>query len=116
MKTTYRKLKPRIVYYHDFKYFCNTSFTEIYGSFAVTCNKILDNHVPLKKKYVRGNHSPFMKKFLSKAIMVRTRLRNISLKNRSEENKINYNKQRNFFVTLLRKNKREYYQKLRKYM
>ena len=44
--------------------------------------------------------------------MVRTRLRNIFLKNRSEENKINYNKRRNLCVTLLRKTKREYYQNL----
>ena len=36
-----------------------------------------------------------MKKSLSKAIMVRTRLKNIFLKNRTEENKTNYNKQRN---------------------
>ena len=36
-----------------------------------------------------------MNKSLSKAIMVRTRLRNIFLKNRTEENKTNYNKQRN---------------------
>ena len=85
---------------------------EIYESFAASCSKILDNHAPLKKKYVRGNHSPFMKKSLSKAIMARTRLRNIFLKNRSEENKINYNKQRNLCVTLLRKSKREYYQNL----
>ena len=42
--------------------------------------------------------------------MVRTRLRNIFLKNRSEENKINHNKQRNLCVTLLRK--REYYRNL----
>ena len=28
MKTTYRKLEPRIVYYRDFKYFCNNSFME----------------------------------------------------------------------------------------
>ena len=112
MKTTYRKLEPRIVYYRDFKYFCNNSFKEslqkaisqnlgvgcdeIYESFASSCNNILDNHTPLKKKYVIGNHSPFMNKSLSKAIMVRTRLRNIFLKNRSEENKINDNKQRNF--------------------
>ena len=53
-----------------------------------------------------------MNKSLSKAIMVRTRLRNIFLKNRSEENKINYNKQKNLCVTLLRKSKREYYQNL----
>ena len=128
MKTTYRKLEPRIVYYRDFKYFCNNSFKEslqkaisqnlgvgcdeIYESFAVACNKILDNHAPLKRKYVRGNHSSFMNKSLSKAIMVRTRLRNTFLKNKSEQNKINYNKQRNLCVTLLRKSKREYYQNL----
>ena len=60
MKTTYRKLEPRIIY--DFKYFCNNSFKEslqkaispnlgvgcdeIYESFAAPCNKILDNHAP----------------------------------------------------------------------
>ena len=65
-KTTYRKLEPRIVYYHYFKYFCNISFTEflqkaisqnlrvgcdgIYESFTSSCNKILDNHTLLKKK------------------------------------------------------------------
>ena len=119
MAITYRKLEPRIVYYRDFKYFCNNSFKEslqktilqnlgigcdeIYESFAASCNKILDNHAPVKKKYVRGNHSPFMNKSLSKAIMVRTRLRNIFLKNRSEENKINYNKQRNLCYTFEKK-------------
>ena len=44
--------------------------------------------------------------------MVRTRWRNIFVKNRSEENKISYNKQKNLCVTLLRKSKREYYQNL----
>ena len=38
--------------------------------------------------------------------------RNIFLKNRNEESKINYNKQRNLCVILLRKSKREYYQNL----
>ena len=28
MKATYRKLEPRIVHYHDFKYICNNSFKE----------------------------------------------------------------------------------------
>ena len=84
----------------------------IYESFASSCNEILDNHAPLKKKYVRGNHSPFMNKSLSKAIMIRTRLRNSFLKNRSEENKISYNKQSKLCVTLLRKIKREYYKNL----
>ena len=44
--------------------------------------------------------------------MVRTRRRNIFLKYRNEENKINGVKQRSLCVTLLRKSKREYYQNL----
>ena len=58
---------------------------------------------------MRGNHPPFMNKVLLKAIMVRTKLRNTFLKNRSEENKKNYNMQRNYYVSLLRKSKRDYY-------
>ena len=114
--------------YSDFKYLCNDSFEEslqkavlqnlgvgcdeIYERFAASRNNILDNHAPLKKKHVRGNLSPFMNKSLSKVTMVRTRLRNIFLKNRLEENKISYNQQRNLCVTRLRKSKRDYYQNL----
>ena len=106
MKTTYSKLEPRIVHYRDFKYLCNCSFKEslqktisqnwgvgcdeIYECFAASSSKTLDNNVHLKKEYVRGNHSSFINKSLSKAIMVKTKLRNIFLKNRCEENKINY--------------------------
>ena len=53
-----------------------------------------------------------MNKNLSKAIMLRTKLRNKFLKNRSNENKTNYVKQRNHCVSLLRKTKREYYSNL----
>ena len=60
---------------------------------------------------VRGSQSPFMNKALSKATMLRT-LRNKFLKNRSNENKTNYVKQRNHCVSLLRKTKTEYYSNL----
>ena len=46
------------------------------------------------------------------AILLRTKLRNKFLKNRSNENKTNYVKQRNHCVSLLRKMKREYYSNL----
>ena len=59
-----------------------------------------------------GYQSPFINKTLSKAIMLRTNLRNKFLKNRSNENKTNYVKQRNHCVSLLRKTKREYYSNL----
>ena len=73
---------------------------------------MLDKQLPKKKKYVRGNQSPFMNNTLSKAIMLRTNLRNKFLKNRSNENKTNNVKQRNHCVSLLRKTKREYYSNL----
>ena len=61
-----------------------------------------------KKKCVKGNYSLFMNKALSKAIMVRRKLRNTFLKNRSEENKKNYKN----CASLLQKSKRDYYNNL----
>ena len=58
--------------------------------------------------YVRSNQLPFTIR-LSKAIIQKSKLRNIFLKNRTEENRNNYAKQRNLCVTLLRKSKREFY-------
>ena len=49
-----------------------------------------------------------MNKDLSKAIMDRTRFRNKFLKNRNDENKKKYSKQRNYCVSLLRKAKKQY--------
>ena len=49
-----------------------------------------------------------MNKELSKEIMHRTRLRNNILRNRSDENKRKYSKQRNYCVSLLKKIKKKY--------
>ena len=49
------------------------------------------------------------KEALSKEIMTKTRLRNKFLKDRSEENKKKYSKQRNYCVSLLRKSKSDYF-------
>ena len=54
-----------------------------------------------------------MNKTLSKAIMQRSKLRNLFLKKRTEENRNNYEKQRNLCVTLLRKSKREFFGSLK---
>ena len=72
----------------------------------------LNNHAPSKKMYTRGNHLPFMNKELSKAIMNRTRLRNVYLRNRSDENRKKYSKQQNYCVSLLRRTKINYYSSL----
>ena len=55
---------------------------------------------------------PFMTKQLSKEIMKRSRLPNNFLRDKTEENKILYNRQRNYCVSLLRKSKRRYYENL----
>ena len=47
-----------------------------------------------------------------KAIMLRTRLRNIYLKQCNETNKVAYNQQRNKCVSILKKSKKSYFQSL----
>ena len=75
------------------------------SNFLYACKAILDLNAPRKQNYARGNHIHFMNKTLSKDIMTRTRLRNNFSKNRSEENKRKYLKQRNYCLSLLRKPK-----------
>ena len=73
---------------------------------------ILNKHAPRKKKYARGNQMPFFTKQLSKEIMTRSRLRNKYLRNKNEDNRALYVKQRNYCVSLLRKSKKKYYENL----
>ena len=128
MKTFFEKLQPRVVNYRDNKHFENDKFkADLLSEFGKAnieenenrlnkllnaCKRILDIHAPRKQKYARGNHMPFMNKALSKEIMRRTRLRNKFLKDRSEENKKKYSKQRNYCVSLLRKFKSHYFRNL----
>ena len=60
------------------------------------CNHIildaLNKHVPRKKKHARGYQMCFINKELPKAIMTRTKLRNIFLQNSKEENRTRYTK------------------------
>ena len=53
-----------------------------------------------------------MTKELRKAIMLRTRLRNIYLKQRTETTKVAYNQQRNKCVSILKKSKKSYFESL----
>ena len=128
MKTIF---EPRIINYRDYKKFQNDQYRDELApklSNIVSENKnirlneflsiftdTLDRYAPCKQKYTRGNHLPFMnKKTISKEIMKRTRLRNQFLKNRTYENKTRYTKQRNYFVSLLRITKTQYYSNLDK--
>ena len=111
LKTTYKKSKPKIITYRNYKSFNNDGFRNAlqqiecnadncdtnFEKFMSSCSKILDQQAPQKKRYVRGNQSPFMNETLTKAIMHRSKLRNKFLKKRTEENRRNYTKQRNLF-------------------
>ena len=54
-------------------------------TFAEICVDTLDMHALRKKKFVRGDHVPFINKELLKAVMKKGRLLNRFLQSRSEE-------------------------------
>ena len=83
-----------------------------YNRFQNILRELLDNHAPLKKKYVRANNSPFMTKSLQKMIMNRSRSKNKYFKNKTAEHWKKYRKLRNECVSLTKKVKREYFQNL----
>ena len=74
--------------------------------------ELLNKVAPLKTKFLRANHSKFVTKDLSKAIMLRTKLRNKFLKTRALEARTKYNKQKNICVSLAKKAKRNYNENL----
>ena len=124
MKTNFRKLEPKIINYRNYRYFSNDRFREKvtselskvvlensgkgFNKFLVVRKEALNMYALLEKKYIRGNNSPFMNRALSKEIMKKSRLRNKFLKGKSEDDKKNYVKQRNY-LPLLRRTKKEYY-------
>ena len=93
------------VFFRNYKKFDNSAFKDAlnrelikydlnnieYDTFQEIIVSLLNVYAPLKKKYLRANHASFVTKELRKAIMERTRLRNIYLKQRTERTKVAYN-------------------------
>ena len=83
--------------------------------FDIFVNKVLkvySKNAPVEKRYIRANEAPLMNKVLKKAIMKRPQLRIVFLKKRTLESQVAYNKQRNYFTTLFRKEKRNYFENI----
>ena len=80
-------------------------FQALRGSVTVT----LEKHTSSKARYTRANQAPYVNKKLSKEIMKRSRLRNKFLNTKSDLDRKAYNKQRNYVVSLMRKEKKEFY-------
>ena len=122
MRKSFKKYQPNIITYRSYKEFSNEkdrdtlinslskeNFINNDDGFQRFCHISLDalnKHAPRKKKHARGNQMSFFNKELSKAIMTRTKLRNIFLCNRSEENRIPYTKQK-FLCLSFKGNKKE---------
>ena len=63
----------------------NLNTTDLEG-FMKTLFHIFNKHAPIKRKYIRANEAPFMTKYLHKAIVKRSKLRNKFLKSRDLSN------------------------------
>ena len=125
MRSFVSRLKPKIIFFRNYKKFdetkllsdlknTNFSFTsadpyENYLFLTNSFSKIVEKHVPLKKKTLRGNHGPFVSKELRKAIYTRSRFRNRFLKNPDEINSKLYKPQRNKCVPSRRKSIKHYF-------
>ena len=83
-----------------------------YSSFETAFDRVLDKHVPIKKKICPANDKTFMTRALRKATMLRSRLRDKYNEDRTAENWNKFRKQRNSCVMLFRKEKRNYYNSL----
>ena len=78
MKTTFQRLSLKIRTYRNYDKLDNLKFRETLvkdlsltntwnndiNNFIDICMRSLDKHEPLKKKYTRGNHFPFINPFL----------------------------------------------------
>ena len=70
-------------------------------------NDIFNHHEPLRQKQVRGNHSPFMTKDLSKEIMNKSKVKNKYLNWPSRENSISYKRTKSKSNSLTKQAKRD---------
>ena len=114
-------LKARTASYRDYKRFGNEKFRESlityfsagkiisYDAFENLILQTLDKVAPIRQKHIRDNQYPFLNKDIHKAIMTRTRLKNRFLKEPTPINRLSHKKPRNYCVSLMRENKKQYY-------
>ena len=92
----------------DYTYFENDKFrTDLLSKFGKPnieekesrLNNLLNACKITQTEVRKGNHMPFINKYLSEEIMTKTRLRNKFLKDRCKENKKKYSEQCNYCVS-----------------
>ena len=92
------------------KFYLKTSYE--FTSSEEQFTNILSKHAPIKKKIIRGNNKPFMKKTLRKAISTRSKLRRIANKTGDPVDILRYKKHRNSVKCLNDKTKKDYFKNL----
>ena len=118
-KSHFIRLRPRVITYRNYKKVDENVFLndlqklEIKldeqnseSSYSLSSNKFLEvlkKHAPLKKKVLKGNHSPFVSKEFQKAIYTRSKMKSKLNQNPSRENVLAYKKHRNICLSLRRK-------------
>ena len=117
LKTSFRKMPPKVITYRNYKYYSDINFCNELNFYlkGVDLNRIsndeyvhlvmdvFNRHAPLKLRYVRANDCPFITKYLRKEHMKRSKLRNMFLKEKTEEHAKAYKRQRNKCVSRLKK-------------
>ena len=122
-KMTFHKNIPKEIYYRDYKKIDQDLFRKelaeklygcdsCYDTFEEIFINILNKHAPLKKKFLRANHVPYMTKTLRKTIMRRSQLQTKYFKNKSQNDYLAFKKQRNFCSKLYKKERKNYYNSL----
>ena len=126
LKLFYKKRKPKIIHYMNYKTFNANLFTEELNNellnidinnaemveFTSTVLSVLDKHAHIKRKYIGAKNSTFMTKEVRAAIMQRSKLRRKFLKERTNNSKHLYNRQKKLCVSLLRKTKKGNFKQL----
>ena len=123
IKMSFKKYSPIERHYRDYKYFDQTKFKNNlneklsegisnYESFETTFIEVLNKHAPLRKKFLRGNHAPYITKTLRKAIMRRSQLETKYLKTKTQKDLKLYKKHKNFCSKLCKRDRRKYYESL----
>ena len=104
MRACYKRLKPNKIQYRSYKNFNEQNFLRdlentplhlcndlndknlAYEQFKSMFKLVVDKRAPVKSKFMRGTHAPFINKELSKAIMHRSELKIYTTKSTAENN------------------------------
>ena len=123
LNINYVKPNPIKITYRKYKDFNLESFQsdlleqflggcDDYSTFEKIFITVLDRHAPLKKKTIRGNHAPYMNKYIRKSIMKRNQLYTKWTKSGNEEDNVSFKRQKKFVRKQVKNAKKEYYQNL----